>query len=214
PRRPRRVRMEAWWVRSISTVRRHGDSGANPEWCLTRAGLLMEGAAADAPPPWGVPGLPAGRRPAGWQERRPPAGVSSGSTGGAQLSADPLDGARGAKAMEPSEVDRLLASIQHRGGTKSLAKLIGRGQAALPVIRAGLRSTDWRIRRDCLRFLDHQTDPGSGRLVLECLEDEHPEARKSAAHALGCDPRKPEGRGDFDDGPYLLRLMRDYSRLR
>jgi hypothetical protein len=34
---------------------------------------------------------PGGR--VGWQERRPPAGVSSGFTGGAQLSAGPLDGA-------------------------------------------------------------------------------------------------------------------------
>ena len=38
----------------------------------------------------GLPGLPAGGRPVARQERRPPAGVPSGYTGGAQLSAGPL----------------------------------------------------------------------------------------------------------------------------
>ena len=51
---------------------------------------------------------------------------------GLQLKPDPLGGAKGAKAMEPAEIDRLLASIQHGGGRKSLAKLISLGQAALP----------------------------------------------------------------------------------
>src|SRR5262245_52164412 len=41
-----------------------------------------------------MPGLPAGGRPVGWQGRRPPAGVSSGYTGDAQLSAGPLGGRR------------------------------------------------------------------------------------------------------------------------
>jgi len=116
--------------------------------------------------------------------------------------------------MEPAEIDRLVASIQHGGGTKSLAKLISLGQAALPVIRAGLRSGDWRIRRDCLRFLDHQADPESGRLVLECLDDEHSEVRKWAAHALGCDRCKAEGRGNFDAVPHLLRVVREDPSLR
>jgi hypothetical protein len=54
----------------------------------------QQGAAADAPPPRGLRGPRAGGRPGRWQRRRPPAGVSSGYTGGAQLSAGPLGGAK------------------------------------------------------------------------------------------------------------------------
>lgn len=116
--------------------------------------------------------------------------------------------------MERADVDRLLASIQHRGGAKSLARLVALGQAALPAVRAGLRSDDWRVRRDCLRFLDHQADPESGRLALECLDDAHPEVRKWAAHALGCDRCKAQGRSDFDAVPYLLRVVDEDPSLR
>ena len=116
--------------------------------------------------------------------------------------------------MESSEVDRLLASVQQGGGRKSLEKLIGLGQAALPAIRAGLRDGGWRTRRDCLRFLDHQADPESGRLVLESLHDDHPEVRKWAAHALGCDRCKGEGRGHLDAVPALLRVAREDPSLR
>ena len=54
---------------------------------LSPGHAAQQGAAADAPPPRGLPGLPAGGRPGPGSTRRPPAGVSSGSTGGAQLSA-------------------------------------------------------------------------------------------------------------------------------
>lgn len=116
--------------------------------------------------------------------------------------------------MDTPEVDRLLASVRLGGGRKSLATLIGLGEAALPAIRAGLRDGDWRMRRDCLRFLDHQVDPESGRLVLECLDDDHPEVRKWAAHALGCDRCKAGGRGGFDSVPALLRVAREDPSLR
>lgn len=118
------------------------------------------------------------------------------------------------RGASPAEADRLLASIREGGGRKALGKLIGLGPAALPAVRAGLRSDDWRIRRDCLRVLDHWADPESGRLVLQCLDDEHPEVRKWAAHALGCDRCKGQGRGAFDAVPHLLRVVREDTSLR
>jgi HEAT repeat protein len=110
--------------------------------------------------------------------------------------------------------ERLLLSIHETGGRKALAKLVGAGRAALPVARAGLRHPDWRVRRDCLRFLDHQADPESGRLVLGCLTDAHPDVRKWAVHALGCDRCKGAGRGDLDAVPHLLRVVREDPSLR
>ena len=69
--------------------------------------------------------------------------------------------------MERGEADRLLASVRETGDRKSLVRLIALGRAALPAIRAGLRSRDWRIRRDCLRFLDHADDSGEGRFLAD-----------------------------------------------
>jgi len=116
--------------------------------------------------------------------------------------------------MERAEVDRLPASIHQSGGRKSLAKLVGLGEAVLPAIRAALRSADWRVRRDCLRLLDHRADSESRRLALESLGDEHPEVRKWAAHALGCDPCKGEGRSDLDAVPRLVRVVREDPSVR
>jgi hypothetical protein len=109
---------------------------------------------------------------------------------------------------------RLLRSIREDGGRKALVKLVGLGLEALPAVREGLRHPDWRIRRDCLRFLDHQSDDESGRLAASCLDDPHPEVRKWAVHAVGCDRCKEEPRRDFDAVPLLLRALRGDPSLR
>jgi hypothetical protein len=60
--------MEAWWFVSCVTACKDDVAKATQEKSTSRldeAGLLMEGAAADAPPPVGLPGLPAGGRPVG-----------------------------------------------------------------------------------------------------------------------------------------------------
>ncbi len=108
------------------------------------------------------------------------------------------------------DVDAVLREAAATGDRKKQLKALELGKAALPSIRAGLSHRDWKVRRDCLRFLDHHVDPESAQLIVDRLQDEHKDVRKWAAHALGCAHCKEEGADlGFDPAPYLMDTIRN-----
>jgi HEAT repeat protein len=113
------------------------------------------------------------------------------------------------------EVEAALSQLVESGDRKALARFVGLGDAALPTVRRGLSHPHWRVRRDCLRFLDHHVDGESARIALDLLlHDEHPEVRKWAAHALGCDHCKSGAALGFDPVPPLMAVAVEDPSLR
>ena len=111
------------------------------------------------------------------------------------------------------KIDPLLAALRSSKVDAVRREFSRLGPRALALVHAGLEDPEWRVRRDCLRILDHMTDAESGRRVAACLDDEHPEVRKWAAHALGCDRCKGGGRDGFDAVPALIEVIRNDPSL-
>ncbi len=115
---------------------------------------------------------------------------------------------------EKLDMDTVLLAAA-TGDRKKRLDALALGNAALPSIRAGLRHPNWKVRRDCLRFLDHHVDPESAQLIVERLRDEHKDVRKWAAHALGCGHCKEEDADlGFDPVPHLMDTIRNDTSKR
>ena len=65
--------------------------------------------------------------------------------------------------------------------------LLGRGQAAVPAIRAGLRHPDPSVRAGCCRLLDHLLVEDAVEEMIAMLDDPAPEVRAATVHTLSCD---------------------------
>lgn len=117
-----------------------------------------------------------------------------------------------------NEIDSLeqeLRSLVGSSDRKKLRAFVERGREVSPVVLRGLRDPDWRVRRDCLRFIDHHADPDSARAALDLLaSDSEPEVRKWAAHALGCGHCKSGSTLGFDPVPALIAAARSDASLR
>jgi len=112
------------------------------------------------------------------------------------------------------DAEVLLAALAERGDRKAMARLIALGREAFPAIRRGLTHPSWKVRRDCLRFVDHHPAPELVEAAVARLDDAHPEVRKWAAHALGCDHCKAGERLPVDPLPHLVATARDDPSLR
>ncbi len=110
--------------------------------------------------------------------------------------------------------DDLLAHAVATGDKKALARFVRLGPKAYPAVRRGLVHPSWKIRRDSLRFLDHHMNREFARAAVERLRDEHPEVRKWAAHALGCDHCKQGVDLGLDPVPHLIDTARNDESLR
>lgn len=77
----------------------------------------------------------------------------------------------------------------------------------------GLRHRDWRVRRTCAWLLDPiDLTPESVAALTRALDDEHPQVRRKAVHALGCENCKPNGCA-VDVRPLFERAIGDDSVL-
>ena len=64
----------------------------------------------------------------------------------------------------------------------------------IPVLVEGLRSPEWRVRRDCCGLLDDLDFTPKSRAALQsALDDPDPRVRRSALHTLSCQHCKPNG---------------------
>ncbi len=82
----------------------------------------------------------------------------------------------------------------------------------VPALVAGLRSSEWRVRRTCCRLLDDlDFTPESLAALQRALDDPDPRVRRSALHSLSCQHCKPSGCA-LDIQPLFERMARDPSR--
>ncbi|MEZ4217026.1 MAG: HEAT repeat domain-containing protein [Myxococcota bacterium] len=117
--------------------------------------------------------------------------------------------------FEPTDVDEMLRALAASPDRKRFEAFLRLGVDATSAVRRGLRDDDWRVRRDCLRFLDHHVDPESEAIAIELLRgDPSPEVRKWAAHALGCDRCKGGADLALDPVPALVEAARSDASLR
>ena len=77
----------------------------------------------------------------------------------------------------------------------------------------GLRHQNWRVRRTCAWLLDPvDLTPESVAALTRALDDGHPQVRRKAVHALGCENCKPSGCA-VDVRPLFERAIGDDSVL-
>jgi HEAT repeat protein len=112
------------------------------------------------------------------------------------------------------DVNLALSKLAEARTEAALAEFVSMGPDAIALIRSGLGNRNWKVRRDCLRFFDHYLDRESAQLVLACLGDEHPDVRRWAAHALGCDHCKKGADFGFDSVPPLIKVALNDPNVR
>ncbi len=105
----------------------------------------------------------------------------------------------------------LVAELAAREFWKPLAELVALGREALPVVTEGLLHADWRVRRGCLFFLDHNGDTPSLERVIPLLRDPKADVRRWAVHTLGCDRCKPGENTLAVDELLIERALHDES---
>ena len=77
----------------------------------------------------------------------------------------------------------------------------------------GLDHPDWRVRRTSARLLDKvDLTAESVAALTRALDDEHPQVRRQAVHAVSCEQCKPNG-CVVDVRPLFERLIGDRSSL-
>jgi HEAT repeat protein len=77
----------------------------------------------------------------------------------------------------------------------------------------GLRHGNWRVRRTCAQLLDRVDLTAEAVAALtRALDDEHPQVRRKAVHALTCENCKPNGCA-VDVRPVFERAIGDPSSL-
>jgi HEAT repeat protein len=82
----------------------------------------------------------------------------------------------------------------------------------VPALVAGLRSSEWRVRRSCCRLLDDlDFTPESLAALRRALDDPDPRVRRSALHTLSCQHCKPSGCA-VEVQPLFERMARDPNR--
>lgn len=84
--------------------------------------------------------------------------------------------------------------------------LVAAGDAAAEAVREGLSHPDWRVRRGCALWADHNPEPSVMERLRLTLHDPKAKVRMFAVHAMGCEPCKPGG-NPVDAVPLLIQAM-------
>src|SRR2546421_336271 len=124
--------------------------------------------------------------------------------------------ARAALVTPVARVDlRALVSKLANPATAQAAAATLRAQPPerlVPALVAGLRSSEWRVRRSCCRLLDDlDFTPESLAALQRALDDPDPRVRRSGLHTLSCQHCKPSGCA-LEVQPLFERMARDPSR--
>src|SRR2546421_6433177 len=124
--------------------------------------------------------------------------------------------ARAALVTPVARVDlRALVSKLANPATAQAAAATLRAQPPerlVPALVAGLRSSEWRVRRSCCRLLDDlDFTPESLAALQRALDDPDPRVRRSGLHTLSCQHCKPGGCA-LEVQPLFERMARDPSR--
>ncbi|NNF03338.1 MAG: HEAT repeat domain-containing protein [Rhodothermales bacterium] len=109
----------------------------------------------------------------------------------------------------------LVAAFGSGDGAERFAayqRLVALGADALPAIRSGLASDDWRVRHWSAICMDRVADEDAYEDLIPLLSDPHPKVRLWAVHALACDHCKDDVSCPVDVVPLLIeRIQTDPS---
>jgi hypothetical protein len=83
-------------------------------------------------------------------------------------------------------------------------RMLARGAALVPLVRANLGHPNASVREYCCKFLDHYVDDDALGELIAMLDDPDPKVRASTLHALACD-RCKEGTCRPDEAVVLPR---------
>jgi HEAT repeat protein len=82
------------------------------------------------------------------------------------------------------------------------------GKAGLSAFKQAFAHADWRVRRECAAFMDHNADQTCVRMLAKALKDPNASVRRNAVHSLSCDRCKPAPL-TFDAVPILLDVAQN-----
>lgn len=116
--------------------------------------------------------------------------------------------------VDPFDLRALISQLAdpHTGRPARATLRLVPPERLIPVLVEGLRSPEWRVRRDCCGLLDDlDFTPESLGALRSALDDPDPRVRRSALHTLSCQHCKPNGCA-LDIQPLFERLAHDPSR--
>jgi HEAT repeat protein len=96
---------------------------------------------------------------------------------------------------------------------KAYSALIAAGDAPVPAVFEGLSHPNWRVRRGCALYADHNPDSALLERLKLTLNDPKAKVRLFAVHALSCEPCKPGG-NPVDAIPLIIRALKEDKALR
>ncbi len=85
-------------------------------------------------------------------------------------------------------------------------ELIAAGEAPVLAVLQGLSHADWRVRRGCALYADHNPAPEMLERLKLTLNDPKAKVRVFAVHAIGCELCKPGG-NPVDAVPLRVRAL-------
>ena len=89
--------------------------------------------------------------------------------------------------------------------------LLQAGQAALADVLEGLSHPNWRVRKWCVAFLDHNATTLCSNALVIALYDSSAEVRRHAVHSIGCQGCKPSPLKADIVGLLIDKVIRDQS---
>lgn len=87
------------------------------------------------------------------------------------------------------------------------------GRATLNAMKQAFNHGDWRVRRECVAYMDHHADETCVRGLIKALQDPSQTVRRLAIHSLSCDRCKPSPIAS-DVIPFIIGVIENDRSLR
>jgi len=91
--------------------------------------------------------------------------------------------------------------------------LNGGGRATLSAMKQAFSHGNWRVRRECVAYMDHHADETCVRGLIKALQDPNRAVRRNAIHSLSCERCKPSPLSS-DVIPHIIGVMRNDRSMR
>ena len=117
---------------------------------------------------------------------------------------------------EPTAIDynkQVTQLAEHDGRQAIRDELVSAGRAGLNAMKQGFQHANWRVRRECVAFMDHHARQDCVQGLLRALKDSNQTVRRNAIHSLSCDRCKPSPL-QVDSIPMILDVARNDVSLR
>jgi HEAT repeat protein len=87
------------------------------------------------------------------------------------------------------------------------------GRATLSAMKQAFNHGDWRVRRECVGYMDHHADETCVRGLIKALQDPNQKVRRNAIHSLSCDRCKPSPIAS-DVIPFIIGVIENDRSIR